>query len=150
MSNQNHNNTPYMPFKGMLFMVIFGAVMIAAGAGIFFGYCRPFTEFVYYECKIRNKDFFPIDDDHVRVVSYVEDMQYEKILTVNSGIGGWTSVAFYYNKTDPTDTVYANRDALMWAMPITAGLGIFIIVISVLQYRKFTKSKIQDGGENAK
>jgi hypothetical protein len=161
MDNKNENistrknNTPYMPFKGMLLMIVISSVIIVGSTVIFFVFGRPFTRFIHYECIILNKEWFIIDADHVKVVYYVDGVEYENILHISRGSGGGrTRASFYYNQADPTDVVNAAMSSCRIIGPIGIGLGLFIILISALQYRNFRKSEVRtveqtkEGGKN--
>ncbi|MDR2266081.1 MAG: hypothetical protein LBE09_00650 [Christensenellaceae bacterium] len=122
---------------GLLFMLAVGIIFNAAAFGVFFGYCRPFEKFVYYQCVVWNKELFRVDVNRVKVVYYVDKVRYENELHVNNDQigGGPTRVGFYYNPENPNDIMPYVRHQFLIAMPIIAVVGTGLSVIGIIQYK---------------
>ena len=122
---------------GLLFLLAVGVIFNAVAWGVFFGYCKPFdNRWVKYECVVLNKEWYEIDVNTVKVVYFVDGIQYENTLRVNSDEGGRTKVIFLYNKENPDEIITTVREPLMVIMPIVAAVGTGLAIIGIVTFAK--------------
>ncbi|MDR2090694.1 MAG: hypothetical protein LBP62_03470 [Clostridiales bacterium] len=122
---------------GLLFAVGFCIISIAVGFGVFFGYCKPFEKWVYYECVVWNREIFEINANRVKVVYYVDNVKYENELHISGNdSSGPTRVGFYYNEDNPKDIMPYVRHDLLIIMPIVAIFGAALFTWYVVYYVK--------------